>query len=100
MIKSIFLVLLTLASLINSVAEARTDRSAHEIKMFRATIPCPATGVTAKSCAGYIIDHVIPLCAGGPDRRTNMQWQTKADALKKDVLERRQCAALRKAAAK
>ena len=42
-------------------------------------------------CPGYIIDHVTPLCAGGSDKPTNMQWQTVADAKAKDRIEREQC---------
>jgi hypothetical protein len=36
---------------------------------------------------GYVIDHVKPLCHGGPDDVANMQWQTKADAAAKDKWE-------------
>ena len=53
---------------------------------------CPATSKPRGSCPGYIIDHVIPLCAGGPDSSVNMQWQTVAAAKIKDREERRQCA--------
>jgi hypothetical protein len=38
-----------------------------------------------------VIDHVNPLCAGGPDHPSNMQWQTVADAKIKDRAERRMC---------
>jgi len=44
-----------------------------------------------------VVDHVKPLCAGGADRPRNMQWQTLAESKKKDIQERRLCAALRKA---
>jgi hypothetical protein len=44
-----------------------------------------------KPCPGYVIDHVQPLCAGGPDRRENMQWQAAAEARIKDRWERRIC---------
>jgi hypothetical protein len=46
-----------------------------------------------------VIDHIEPLCAGGPDAIENLQWQTRADSLVKDKAERRQCrelASLRK----
>jgi hypothetical protein len=36
---------------------------------------------------GYVIDHVKPLCHGGPDDVSNMQWQSKADAAAKDKWE-------------
>lgn len=45
---------------------------------------------------GYVIDHIIPLCACGPDTVANMQWQTARDAEIKDRQERIQCRALRK----
>jgi len=40
---------------------------------------------------GYVKDHIKPLCAGGPDRVGNMQWQTREEANNKDRLERKQC---------
>ena len=43
---------------------------------------------------GYIIDHIVPLCAGGPDAVANMQWQTVAQAKAKDRHEKALCAAL------
>ena len=36
---------------------------------------------------GYVIDHVKPLCHGGPDDVANMQWQTRAEAKAKDLWE-------------
>jgi hypothetical protein len=57
--------------------------------------PCPSNGKTRGACPGYILDHVVPLCAGGADDDTNMQWQTREDARIKDREERRQCAKLR-----
>lgn len=53
--------------------------------------PCPATGIRSTKCPGYVIDHIIPLCACGLDRPSNMQWQTIAEAKRKDVSERRLC---------
>jgi hypothetical protein len=41
--------------------------------------------------AGYVIDHVIPLCACGADRRENMQWQRADSAKAKDKLEIEAC---------
>jgi hypothetical protein len=40
---------------------------------------------------GYVVDHVVPLCAGGADAPSNMQWQTVEDAKVKDRQERAQC---------
>lgn len=45
---------------------------------------------------GYVVDHKIPLCAGGPDTPANMQWQTVAESYRKDAYERALCAALRR----
>ena len=41
---------------------------------------------------GYVIDHVVPLCAGGADAPSNMQWQTVEAAKAKDRQERAECA--------
>jgi hypothetical protein len=53
--------------------------------------PCPSTGKTRGACPGYVVDHVTPLCAGGADRPSNMQWQTVSAAKIKDRDERAQC---------
>ena len=78
--------------------DAKTVRHRAPLVAFAKAHPCPATGKPVPSCEGYVIDHVVPLCAGGPDEPSNMQWQTHADSLVKDRAERRQCAALRRAA--
>jgi len=71
--------------------DAKPHRSRAEVNAFKHAHPCPSTGKGSGSCPGYIVDHVQPLCAGGPDRPSNMQWQTVADAKAKDRLERQQC---------
>lgn len=45
---------------------------------------------------GYVVDHIIPICAGGPDVVANLQWQKKSDSFVKDRYERALCAALKK----
>lgn len=56
---------------------------------------CPVGGTRSAGCSGYVIDHIRPLCAGGPDIPANMQWQTVADSKIKDRDEYRECRALR-----
>jgi hypothetical protein len=65
-------------------AIAREHRSAAARDEFKREHPCPATGQRRGSCPGYVIDHVIPLCAGGPDRPSNMRWQGLAESKVKD----------------
>jgi hypothetical protein len=74
-------------------AEARSSR---EKRVFAHAHPCPSTGRQSTACPGYVIDHIIPLCAGGADRSTNMQWQALADAQSKDRREVAYCSCLRK----
>lgn len=40
-----------------------------------------------KGRKGYVVDHITPLKRGGMDSPSNMQWQTKEDALLKDKYE-------------
>lgn len=84
------------AALIATPASAKVKRSHKVLASFKYHNPCPATGQVQKRCIGYIIDHIEPLCAGGADTVANLQWQTVTDAKAKDVLEKRQCAALRR----
>ena len=76
--------------------DAKIPRSEAMKRLFRAEHVCPSTDQHKGRCPGYVIDHIIPLCAGGPDLPSNMQWQELAESKKKDKLERRQCAALRR----
>lgn len=73
------------------VAEARQARNGVERRAFMRENPCPATGQQRGKCPGWIVDHIVPICAGGLDRRDNMQWQTVEDAKRKDRDERREC---------
>lgn len=63
------------------------DHSRTQYSHFRKLNPCPATGKTKGACPGYVVDHVIALCKGGPDMPSNMQWQTKAEGKAKDKWE-------------
>lgn len=76
-------ILLAGAMLLATAAEAR-DRG--EVRRFKKAHPCPFT-----KRQGCIVDHVVPLCAGGADKISNMQWQTKRQSYRKDTVERRQC---------
>jgi hypothetical protein len=51
----------------------------------------PSTGKRWGACAGYVRDHINPLCNGGPDAVSNMQWQMITDARAKDRWERAIC---------
>lgn len=64
-----------------------THRSPEVRRQFQHLHPCPSTGKKYGSCPGYVVDHVIALCKGGPDRVTNMQWQSIAAAKGKDRWE-------------
>lgn len=63
------------------------QRSQAQRHLFARTHACPATHLRKLPCPGYIIDHVNPLCKGGPDLASNMQWQTVAAAKAKDKWE-------------
>lgn len=77
-------------------AAARIPRSGAAVSQFKKQTPCPATQHIEKRCPGYIVDHIIPLCMGGPDVPKNMQWQTKPASLVKDKFERDACRFLQK----
>ena len=72
-------------------AEAVIHRSQAARHAFVKTNPCPATVKAKLPCPGYTIDHVEPLCAGGADDPSNMQWQTVEGAKAKDRIERQMC---------
>lgn len=85
-LSAILCLVLALPALAEPVRRDQAERGA-----FKRANPCPSTGQRRGACPGYVIDHVKPLCAGGPDQRDNMQWQTVADGLEKDKWERRLC---------
>jgi hypothetical protein len=67
------------------------ERSHATTREFQRLHPCPLTHLRTGTCPGYVKDHIVPLCAGGPDTPANMQWQTVKEAKVKDVQERRMC---------
>jgi len=76
---------------ISTPSIATTERSAAQRAAFIRNHPCPATGQPRGPCPGYVVDHITPLCAGGPDSPNNMQWQTIEAGKLKDKGERAQC---------
>lgn len=74
-------------------AEARSKAQARH---FRVDHPCPASGRVKGPCPNFVIDHVVPLCAGGLDAPINMQWQTTIAAKEKDRLEMQECRQIRR----
>lgn len=81
--KKILILLFLLAVSVSLFAE----RSRTERRRFMRTHPCPSTGKTVGACPGYVVDHIIPLQCCGPDKASNMQWQSVAEGKKKDRAE-------------
>ena len=68
-------------------SHGKIQRSAKAEDDFKKSHPCPSTGKSSGACAGYVIDHIVPLKHGGADAPINMQWQTTAEAKAKDRWE-------------
>lgn len=97
------LLILLLPILAHATEPARDDygrikRNPKIIRIFKATVPCPATGAAGGRCLGYVVDHKVALaCAKTEEERRrlddlpNLQWQTVEDAKAKDRAERRAC---------
>lgn len=79
------------ACLVAAAAHAAIPRDRSEVRAFRALNPCPATGQIKGVCPGFHVDHIMPLCAGGPDHRSNMQWITVQDHRFKTLVDVREC---------
>lgn len=88
--------LIVLLALFALAAEAKTQRSHQAKAEFRRSNPCPATGKTRGPCPGYVIDHIKPLCAGGPDHPSNLRWSAANEAKAKDVEELKLCRMMRR----
>jgi hypothetical protein len=84
MMRKLLALLLLLAPL---TADARIHRSRAARASFQRSHPCPSTGKRRGACPGYVVDHIVPLKRGGPDRPSNMQWQTREAAKEKDKRE-------------
>src|SRR6266852_29264 len=74
---------------------ATTQRDPAQRAAFVKEHPCPSSGKTKRRCPGYVVDHIVPLCAGGRDHPSNMQWQTVAEAKQKDRIEEQECRRMR-----
>lgn len=72
-------------------AEPGPARSALERITFKRTTPCPENGKSRGACPGWEIDHINPLCAGGADHRSNMQWIRREDHRLKTLVDVREC---------
>lgn len=83
-------------TLVAPATEARTERDRAQVRTFRAENPCPATGRTRGPCAGWEIDHAVPLCAGGADHPSNLQWLRKEDHRFKTLVDVKECRKKRK----
>lgn len=77
-------------------AAQAAPRSMAERGAFVRHNPCPETGLRRGACPGWQVDHVVALCAGGPDTRANMQWLTVMDHRVKTRQDRRICRAIKK----
>ena len=98
--KHLLLVALLLPALLLPDFADATPRSSAARLAFTRHNACPATGLFTRSCSGYVVDHVKPLCAGGADAPSNLQWQEYKASLLKDVQERKLCRSLHKPAAR
>jgi hypothetical protein len=75
-------------------ADGTTLRSTKVINAFKKQWACPATNLHTGACAGWAIDHIVPLDCGGVDAVWNMQWlpdqiKSAKGAFTKDHFERR-----------
>lgn len=73
------------------ICESSTLRDRAQVRAFRSEHACPSTGLHRGACPGYHVDHITPLCAGGPDRPDNMQWITKEDHRFKTLVDVKEC---------
>ena len=88
---SMRVVLALLALSVMAEVDARLARSQTEVRAYRSEYPCPSTGKVRGACPGYQVDHVIPLCAGGLDHRSNMHWLSVEDHKWKTFVDVREC---------
>ena len=87
--------ILIAALLFAPLVEARTARSYSAKVAFVRANACPGTGLHKLPCRGFVIDHSLPLCAGGLDIAQNMAWSTVAESKRKDQEEFALCRQVR-----
>lgn len=73
-------------------AAGKIQRSRDSVAAFRKEHPCPSTKKTSGACKGWVVDHLLPLCAGGRDAPENMVWQNYKESKEKDKVEVALCA--------
>ena len=83
-----------------STSRISAKRSSKAKAAFQRSNPCPVNGAIRGRCPNHDIDHIEPLCAGGPDVPGNMQWITleaHREKTQRDLHRCRMAAAARKA---
>lgn len=80
---------LLLASLLMPGPQTAAARSAAARREFRKVTGFP------NGRPGFVIDHEIPLCAGGRDAVSNMRWEPVRESYIKDKYERALCVAMK-----
>lgn len=68
---------MAVAFLLAASAHAAQHRSKAVLRAFVNQQACPSTGLHRLPCPGWQMDHIVPLCAGGPDAVENLQWLTR-----------------------
>jgi len=95
-----FVIIVTIIFSLNASAQqcnpkrdknGKIARSSAEVTKFKRLNACPKTGLIQKTCPGYVVDHINPLCNCGADSIENMQWQTLKESKQKDKIERKLC---------
>ena len=74
-----------------STSRISAKRSSKAKAEFQRANPCPVNGATRGRCPNHDIDHIEPLCAGGPDVPGNMQWITLEAHREKSLLDVHRC---------
>lgn len=85
------LILFAAVAMTLAVEAQPIPRNQPEIAAFKRANPCPATGRRLGPCPGHQVDHADPICAGGRDRRENMQWLTTQEHRWKTRSDLRMC---------